>query len=64
MSKPQWTIVTVKADGTYGQYQINYWEMVWNSKRAAEKIIKEQEEQYPDKPYKLKAVLCSEAWCF
>jgi hypothetical protein len=56
MSKPQWTIVTVKQDGTYSPYQIGYWEMVWNSQRSAEKIVKEMEEQYPNEPYKLKAV--------
>ena len=62
VSKPQWTIVTVKEDGTYGQYQINYWEMVWPSQTAAEKIIKEQEQSYPNEPYKLKAVLWSDYW--
>ena len=59
---PQWTIRTVAPDGTMGRYQINYWEMVWNSQQAAEKVIKEQEESYPKESYKLKAVLCSEVW--
>ena len=50
-TRPQWTIVTVKPDGTYGPYQINYWEMVWNSQRAAERVIKEM-----DREFTLKAV--------
>ena len=65
-SRPQWTIVAVKPDGTYGGYQINHWDMVWYSQKSAEKIIEEMEDPtqpwYRAKPYKLKAVLWTEKW--
>ena len=53
-SKTQWTIVAVKPDGTYGRFLIGYWDMVWYSQTAAEKVAKEYEE---GQTYKLKAVL-------
>ena len=60
--KQQWTVIAIdRVTGVASKFQIGWWDMVWNSQRSAERIVKEYTD--PNRPYSLKAVpdqLC--AW--